>query len=95
MSPKSQIQQTMDVMLEQVSRHDERIKSVVDDCELHKSALDDIKKEIVDLKLSLESYKLKIDNINGFWSRIFDSGWKIAIMILGAFILYMLKLQSP
>jgi chromosome segregation ATPase len=94
MSPKSQSQQAIDNLLEQVSRHDERIKSVCEDHESVKSTIDEIKKEILDLKLNIESYKLKIENINGFWNRIFDSGWKIAIMILGAYILYMLKLQS-
>lgn len=94
MSPKSQSQQAIDNLLEQVSRHDERIKSVCEDHASVKSTIDEVKKEILDLKLNIESYKLKIENINGFWNKIFDSGWKIAIMILGAYILYMLKLQS-
>ena len=92
MPPKSQ-SQIVNGLSEQVSRHDERIKSLTEDGENFTSNLNDLKKELTDLKISIESYKLQIENINGFWSKIFDSGWKIAIMVLGAYILYMLRLQ--
>mgnify|MGYP003336968182 FL=1 len=94
MPPKSQSQIALDGLSEQISRHDERIKALVEGGENVASGLNELKKELTDLKISLESYKLQIENISSVWSRIFDAGWKIAIMVLGAFILYMLRLQS-
>lgn len=95
MSTKNQLQDNLDSLLEKVSRHDERIKSLVDDKDNILNEIEQIKNELSSIKLNLESYKLKLENIHGFWEKLFDGGWKLALMILGALILYMLKLQSP
>ena len=95
MSTKNQLQDNLDSLLEKVSRHDERIKSLVDDKDNIFNEIEQIKNELSSIKLNLESYKLKLENIHGFWEKLFDGGWKLALMILGALILYMLKLQSP
>lgn len=95
MSTKNQLQDNLDSLLEKVSRHDERIKSIVDDKDNILNEIEQIKNELSSIKLNLESYKLKLENIHGFWEKLFDGGWKLALMILGALILYMLKLQSP
>ena len=93
--PKSQKQETLDNIIEMVSRNDERIKSLIQSNENFAEELTEITNELDQVKLSLESYKLQVDNLNSFWGKIFDGGWKIALMILGAAILYFLRLQSP
>jgi chromosome segregation ATPase len=95
MSTKNQLQDNLDSLLEKVSRHDERIMSLADEKDNIFNEIEQIKTEFSNLKLNLESYKLKVENIHGFWEKLFDGGWKIALMVLGALILYMLKLQSP
>lgn len=95
MATKNQLQEMLDSFLEKVSRHDERINSLSQDKDNIINNVEQIKNELSELKLNLESYKLKIENIHGFWERLFDGGWKIALMVLGAIILYMLKLQGP
>ena len=95
MSPKNTTQETLDDLLEKLSRHDERINSLLNEKENMHNKIDALYQSIQDLKLNIESYKLKLENMHGFWERIFDGGWKIGLMVLGAFILYMLKLQSP
>ena len=95
MSTKNQLQDNLDSLLEKVSRHDERIRSLADEKDNIFNEIEQIKTEFSNLKLNLESYKLKIDNMNGFWEKIFDSAWKLALMVIGATILYFLKLQSP
>ena len=93
--PKSQKQETLDNIIEMVSRNDERIKSLIQSNENFAEELTEITNELDQVKLSLESYKLQVDNLNSFWGKIFDGGWKISLMILGAAILYFLRLQSP
>jgi len=95
MPPKNTTQETLDTLIEKFSRHDERINSLLGEKETINNKLDDLAQSLQDLKLNIESYKLKLENMHGFWEKIFDGGWKIGLMVLGAFILYMLKLQSP
>jgi|694.fasta_scaffold00676_22 hypothetical protein len=93
--PKNQTQESIDSLVETSSRHDERINNLIGNNDSISEEIKALKKELIDLKLSLESYKLKIDNMNGFWEKVFDSAWKLALMVIGATILYFLKLQSP
>ena len=51
MPPKSQSQIALDGLSEQISRHDERIKALVEGGENVASGLNELKKELTDLKI--------------------------------------------
>lgn len=93
--PKNQKQDSLDSIIEMVSRNDEKMKNLIENHTELSNDLLEIRSELNNVKSSLESYKLKLDNLNSFWERIFDSGWKIALMVIGGAILYFLRLQSP
>jgi hypothetical protein len=85
-----------------VTRHDERIATIISSLENHtekNESIDkdilDLKNEIKDIKHSLDVMQKKLEAVDGIWGRIFDSLWKIALMIIGGAILYFLNLQSP
>lgn len=85
-----------------VTRHDERITTILKAMEekssQNKSMADDIldlKNEIKDIKHTLAVMDKKLQAVDGIWGKIFDNVWKIALMIIGATILYMLNLQAP
>jgi archaellum component FlaC len=93
--PKSQSQETIDSIIEMVSRNDEKMKTLIQNHEGVSNDLAQVIKDLSQVKLSLESYKLQVNNLNNFWEKVFDSSWKLALMVIGAAILYFLRLQSP
>jgi hypothetical protein len=78
-----------------VSRNDEKMKTLIQNHEGVSNDLAQVIKDLSQVKLSLESYKLQVNNLNNFWEKVFDSSWKLALMVIGAAILYFLRLQSP
>jgi len=85
-----------------VTRHDERITTILKSMEekstQQRSMADDIldlKHEIKDIKHTLETMDKKLQAVDGIWGKIFDNAWKIALMIIGSAILYFLNLQAP
>jgi len=85
-----------------VTRHDERITTIVKSLENHTEKNESIDKDILiinneikDIKHSLDVMQKKLEAVDGIWGRIFDSLWKIALMVIGGTILYFLNLQSP
>lgn len=87
---------------EMVTRHDERITTILKSMEeksmQNRSMADDIvdlKNQVADIKHTLAVMDKKLQSIDGVWARIFDYVWKLALAIIGGFILYMLNLQSP
>ena len=93
--PKSQSQETIDSIIEMVSRNDEKMKTLIQNHEGVSNDLAQVIKDLSQVKISLESYKLQVNNLNNFWEKVFDSSWKLALMVIGAAILYFLRLQSP
>jgi hypothetical protein len=93
--PKSQSQETIDSIIEMVSRNDEKMKTLIQNHEGVSNDLAQVIKDLSQVKLSLESYKLQVNNLNNFWEKVFDSSWKLALMVIGAAILYFLRLQTP
>jgi hypothetical protein len=93
--PKSQSQETIDSIIEMVSRNDEKMKTLIKNHEGISNDISQVIKDLSQVKLSLESYKLQVNNLNNFWEKVFDSSWKLALMVIGAAILYFLRLQTP
>jgi len=84
------------------SRNDERIKLLIErneelstDYDKVKNDLTDIQNTIIEIHQEIKSVKTRLDKIDGIWDKIFDSAWKIILMIIGGAILYYLGLQSP
>ena len=92
---KSTKDDNIETIIDIVSRNDEKIKFLVSKHEELSDDLNEIRSELQNVKTSLEAHRLKIESLNDFWGKIFDSGWKLGLMILGAAILYFLRLQSP
>lgn len=85
-----------------VTRHDERITTIMRSLENHIEKNDNIDKDIIDLKNEIKDIKhtldvmqRKLEAVDGIWVKIFDNVWKIALMVIGGAILYYLNLQSP
>ena len=85
-----------------VSRNDERIKSLIDshdeltnDCDKINNDLVEMQSSITEINQEIKNIKTRLDKIDGIWDRIFDSAWKIVLMVIGGAILYYLGLQSP
>lgn len=93
--PKSQSQETIDSIIGIVSRNDEKMKNLIQNYESISNDMSQVMKDLSEVKLSLESYKLQVNNLSNFWEKVFDSSWKLALMVIGAAILYFLRLQSP
>lgn len=86
---------------EMITRTDEKIKSILEKHEHftktnekfdHKN--DEIKKEIVDLKVQICALSEKIKYIGGYWDKLFDGIWKLILTIIGTAILWLLGFQS-
>ena len=85
-----------------VSRNDERIKLLIEkndelttDFDKINNELNDLQSSISEIQQEIKVIKNRLDKIDGIWDRIFDSAWKIVLMVIGGAILYYLGLQSP
>ena len=78
-----------------VSRIDERVKILGENQESIESNIKYIESKVQEIELKLENTKIRLGNHDVRWSGIFDFFWKIAIMILARYILYILGIQSP
>lgn len=71
-----------------VSRMDERLRIL-------SKKQKDIEKVIMDLTHKLNNLDIRMGNHDNRWNKIFDYFWKLGLMVIAGYILYMLGLQKP
>lgn len=84
------------------ARNDERIKLLIEKNEELTEENRKMEKEMAEFQNEMQTMTqqvsdltAKMKKLDGIWERIFDTIWKIALMIIGGTILYFLGLQSP
>lgn len=88
-------------LAELVTRCDERIRSLSESQraferrdESVESKLHDIKSELKDFEKKVDKISEKIKRSDGFWEMIFDGAWKVALAVIGAWIVYKLNIKG-
>lgn len=58
------------------------------------TAIDNLRKQYVDLEFQMKELESKHSKNDKFWEKMFDGIWKITIAVLGTYIVYKLGIQS-
>lgn len=95
----SNYQREMDVQFEKLliaqQNFNEKLKSLESkDCSVSKTDAE-IRDKVHSLDLKMENFNLRMGHHDNRWTQVFDSFWKITLMIIAGYILYKLGLQSP
>lgn len=99
--PPSRNDDILRSLQEMAARADEKIKAILEKHEeFHKSdekideKTENLKKELIDLKMTVNALTEKLKFVGGFWEKIFDDAWKLILTIIGGVILWLLGFQS-
>jgi len=87
-------------MFDNVSRHDERIKNLIDENKSINDKHDKIDKKFSKIEETLNNLGNKVqkaldkvDSLDSLGQKLFDGFWKTALLVIGAYILYLLNLN--
>jgi len=89
-----QILDSINVVSGLVSRIDERVKILGENQESMIDNIKSLENKVQIMEFKLEDTKTKLGKHDAFWDKIFDLVWKVVLMILAGYILYVLGLQA-
>lgn len=77
-----------------------KISSLESDLEIVSSQITDFENQeldeaIAEIKIKLQSIEMRVGNNDSRWFLLFDSVWKVVLMLIASYILYKLGWQAP
>ena len=90
-----QIAEQINVVSDMVSRNDERIKALFKDQESLENNLKNIEERVRAIELKIENTTIRLSDHDARWFNTLDTIWKLTLMVIASYILYVLGLQSP